>query len=57
MDFASSLGKFEGYRVLVEVSIKLFHGEGVHVLLSSVLDIPQDKGFLKVVEELFGILF
>ena len=43
MDFTSSLGEFEGYRVLVKVSIKLVHGEGVYVLASSVYDISRDE--------------
>ena len=47
MDFASSLGKFEGYGIFVEVSIELFHGEGVNVLACSVCDISGNEGFFK----------
>ena len=47
MDSTLSLGEFEGYGVLVKVSIELVHGEGVNILLCLVLDILQDKGFFK----------
>ena len=47
MDLTSSLGEFEGDGVLVEVSIELFHGEGIDILACSVLDIPRDEDFLE----------
>ena len=47
MDFASSLGEFEGYGVLVKVSIKLVHGEGVDILVCLVRDVSRDEGFFK----------
>ena len=47
MDFASSLGEFEGYGVLVKVSIKLVHGEGVDILACLVCDVSRDEGFFK----------
>ena len=47
MDFTSSLGEFEGNGVFVEVSVELFHGEGIDILACSVLDIPRDEGFLE----------
>ena len=47
MDSTSCLGEFEDYRVLVEVSIELFYGKGIDVLLCLVLDVLQDKGFFK----------
>ena len=60
MDFASSLGKFEGDRVLVKVFIELFHGEGVDILSCSVLDIPWDecfsKGGIEFVDHLLQVL-
>ena len=47
MDFTSSLYEFEGYGVLIKVSIKLVHGEGVNILVSSVYYVSRDKGFFK----------
>ena len=56
MDLTSSLGEFEGDGVLVEVSIELFHGEGIDILACLVLDIPRDEGFLECDVEFVTII-
>ena len=51
------LGQFEDGGVLVKVSLKLFHAEGVDSLVGSVFDVLRDKSFFKGFTEFLESLF
>ena len=59
IDSTVHLGQFEGRGVLIEVSVELFHAEGIDGLMGSVLEILWDEdffeGFVYLFEGFLGV--